>query len=62
MESYFKLSMSEWKVSTGGREVRLLNSQDMDYSVKLQKDKQDCDFRKTIATAGAYCNETQLSP
>jgi hypothetical protein len=38
----------------------LLDSQDMDYNVKLQKDKKDCDCRKTITIAGAYCNETQL--
>jgi hypothetical protein len=62
MESYFKLSMSEWEVSTDVREITLLDSQDMDYSVKLQKDKQDCDCQKTIALAGAYCNETQPSP
>jgi hypothetical protein len=34
----------------------------MDYSVKLQKDKQDCDCQKTIAPAEAYCNGTQLGP
>jgi hypothetical protein len=42
--------------------IALLDSQDMNYSAKLQKDKQDCDCRKTIATIGAYCNETQPSP
>jgi hypothetical protein len=31
--------MFEWKVSTDAREVRLLDSQDMDYNVELQKDK-----------------------
>jgi hypothetical protein len=54
--------MSEWEVSTDVREITLLDSQDMDYSVKLQKDKQDCDCQKTIALAGAYCNEIQLNP
>jgi hypothetical protein len=44
------------------REVMLLDSQDMDYNVELQKDKHDCDCRKTIATTGAYYNETQPSP
>jgi hypothetical protein len=34
----------------------------MDYSAKLQKDKKDCDCQKTIATTGASCNETLLSP
>jgi hypothetical protein len=29
--------MSEWKVSGDAREVRLLDSQDMDYIVKFQK-------------------------
>jgi hypothetical protein len=54
--------MFEWKVSMDVREVMLLDSQDMDYNVELQKDKQDCDCRKTIATTRAYCNETQPSP
>jgi hypothetical protein len=31
--------MSEWKVSMDVREVMLLDSQAMDYSVELQKDK-----------------------
>jgi hypothetical protein len=61
MESYFRLSISDWKVSTDVGEVMLLDSQDIDYSVKLQKYKQDCDWQKTIATTGAYCNETQPS-
>jgi hypothetical protein len=39
MGSYFRLSMFKWKVLTDAREVRLLDSQDMDYSVKFQKDK-----------------------
>jgi hypothetical protein len=43
-------------------EIRLLDSQDMNYSVELQKDKEDCDCRMTIATTGAYCNETPASP
>jgi hypothetical protein len=30
--------MSEWKVSMDVREVMLLDSQDMDYSVKFQKE------------------------
>jgi hypothetical protein len=54
--------MSEWKVLTNAIRIALLDSQDMSYNVKLQKDKQDCDCRKTIATTGAYCNETQPSP
>jgi hypothetical protein len=54
--------MSEWEVSTNVEEVMLLDSQDMDFNVELQKDKQDCDCQKTIATAGAYCNEMQPSP
>jgi hypothetical protein len=62
MESYFILSMFEWKVSIDTREVRLLDSQDMDYRVKFQKDKYDCNCQNTIAPTGAYCNETQLSP
>jgi hypothetical protein len=41
--------MSEGKVSTDVREVSLLDSQDIDYNVELQKDKQDCDCQKTIA-------------
>jgi hypothetical protein len=40
----------------------LLDSQDVDYNVKLQKDKQDCDCQKKIATIEASCNETQPSP
>jgi hypothetical protein len=39
--------MSEWKVSMNVREVMLLDSQDMDYNVELQKDKQDCDCQQT---------------
>jgi hypothetical protein len=35
----------------------LLDSQYMDYSVELQKDKQDCN-----APVGAYCTEIELSP
>jgi hypothetical protein len=31
--------MSEWKVSTDVEEVMLLDSQDMGYKVKFQKDK-----------------------
>jgi hypothetical protein len=31
--------MFEWKVLIDAREVMLLDSQDMDYNVKLQKDK-----------------------
>jgi hypothetical protein len=31
--------MSEWKVLTDAIGIALLDSQDMDYSVKLQKDK-----------------------
>jgi hypothetical protein len=31
------------KVSTDVREIRLLDSQDIDYNVRLQKYKQDCD-------------------
>jgi hypothetical protein len=31
--------MSEWEVSTDVEEVMLLDSQDIDYSVELQKDK-----------------------
>jgi hypothetical protein len=31
--------MSEWKVSTDVEEVMLLDSQDIDYNVELQKDK-----------------------
>jgi hypothetical protein len=54
--------MSEWKISTNVREISLLDSQDMDDSVKFQKDKQDYDCQKTIAPAEAYCNETQPSP
>jgi hypothetical protein len=50
------------KVSTDVREIRLLDSQDIDYNVRLQKDKQDCDCQKTIAPAGAHCNERLLSP
>jgi hypothetical protein len=61
MESYFRLSISEWKVSMDAIGITLLDSQDIDYNVKLQKDKQDYDCRKTIATAGASCNETQPS-
>jgi hypothetical protein len=30
--------------------------------VKFQKDKEDCDCRNTITTAGAYCNEPLPSP
>jgi hypothetical protein len=37
MESYYRLSMSDWKIPMDAREVRFLNSQDMEYSVKLQK-------------------------
>jgi hypothetical protein len=33
----------------------------MDYCVTFKK-KEGCDCQKTIAIAGAYCNETQLSP
>jgi hypothetical protein len=53
--------MSEWKVSMDVREVKLLDSQAMDYSVELQKVKQDCDCQKTIAPIRDYYNET-LSP
>jgi hypothetical protein len=61
MESYFRLCISEWKVSMDAIGMTLLDSQDIDYNVKLQKDKQDYDCRKTIAPIGAYCNETQPS-
>jgi hypothetical protein len=54
--------MSEWKVSMEAIRIALLDSQDMYYSVRLQKDKQDCDCPKTIAPVGAYCNETPLNP
>jgi hypothetical protein len=37
MESYFRLSMSEWKVLTDAIGIALLDSQKMYYSVKLQK-------------------------
>jgi hypothetical protein len=55
--------MSEWKVSMNVREIRLLDSQDMDYSVKLQKLN-----KITIATAKRQLhqhelfNATQLRP
>jgi hypothetical protein len=39
MESYFRLSMSGWKVSMGATGIALLDSQDMDDGVKIQKDK-----------------------
>jgi hypothetical protein len=56
--------MSKWKVSTDTIGIALLDSQDMGYNVKLQKDKQDCDCdcQKAIAPTGAYCKETQASP
>jgi hypothetical protein len=44
----------------GCHRVALLDSQDMDYSVKLQKDKTVI-AKRQFATTGAYCNET-LSP
>jgi hypothetical protein len=36
--------MSEWKVSMDAIGIALLDSQDMDYNVRLQKDKYDCDL------------------
>jgi hypothetical protein len=36
-ETYFRLSMSEWKVSMDAIGIALLDSQDMYYNVSLQK-------------------------
>jgi hypothetical protein len=37
MESYLRLSMFEWKVLTDAIGIALLDSQNMNYSAKLQK-------------------------
>jgi hypothetical protein len=60
--------MSEKKFATVTRKVKLLDSQVMDYSVKLQKDELDCKIhanaitKKAMAHTWTPCNETQLSP
>jgi hypothetical protein len=46
--------MSEWKVSMDAIGIALLDSQDIDYNVRLQKDKYDCDCQNTI------CNNRSL--
>jgi hypothetical protein len=37
MKSYFRLGMSEWKVSMDAIGIALLDSHDMGYNVRLQK-------------------------